>query len=91
MIPVGEVNPPPPEGSERVQIVFEVFFEFFELKESSQAPRIPPSPLIPLPLGLKPAQQKLVQDSGSINKSIQNSKSFWSRFGCLLGPVWHPF
>ena len=39
-------NPPPPEGSERVQIVFEKFFEFlfefFELKESSQAPRIPP-------------------------------------------------
>ena len=39
------LNPPPPEGSERVRIVFEIFFEFlfefFELKESSQGPRSP--------------------------------------------------
>ena len=40
------LNPPPPEGLERVWIeiekFFEFLFEFFELKESSQAPRIPP-------------------------------------------------
>ena len=50
VIPLGEVNPPPPEGSERVQIVFEIFFEFlfefFELKESSQAPRSPQIALV---------------------------------------------
>ena len=45
------LNPPPPEGSERVrmdfEIVFEFLFEFFELKESSQGPRIPqPSRLL---------------------------------------------
>ena len=38
------LNPPPPEGSERVWIVFEIVFEFFEIKELSQAPRIPPVP-----------------------------------------------
>ena len=42
------LNPPPPEGSERVQIEIEIFFEFlfefFELKESSQGPRIPHPP-----------------------------------------------
>ena len=37
------LNPPPPEGSERVQTVFEIVFEFFEIKELSQAPRIPPA------------------------------------------------
>ena len=32
VVPLGEVNPPPPEGSERVQTGFEIVFEFFELK-----------------------------------------------------------
>ena len=44
VIPLGEVNPPPPEGSERVWTEIEIVFEFFELKESSQAPRSPPGP-----------------------------------------------
>ena len=35
------LNPPPPEGSERVWTDFEIVFEFFELKESSQGPCIP--------------------------------------------------
>ena len=38
VIPLGEVNPPPPEGSERVQIVFEKFFEFFEFKRVQPGP-----------------------------------------------------
>ena len=41
VIPLGEVNPPPPEGLERVQTEIEIVFEFFEIKESSQAPRSP--------------------------------------------------
>ena len=47
MIPLGEVNPSS-EGSERVQMDFEIVFEFFEIKESSRGPRIPQgsSPLI---------------------------------------------
>ena len=32
VIPLGEVNPPPPEGSERVWIVFEKLLGFFEFK-----------------------------------------------------------
>ena len=33
VVPLGEVNPPPPEGSERVHMDFEIFFEFFEFKK----------------------------------------------------------
>ena len=82
------LNPPPPEGSERVQTVFEIFFEFlfefFELKESSQAPRIPPG---------HASISKLASKIGpkSIQKLIKISMSFWSRFWRLLGPFWPPF
>ena len=40
------LNPPPPEGSERVQMEIEFLFEFFEFKESCQGPRSPHPPLI---------------------------------------------
>ena len=38
VIPLGEVNPPPPEGSERVWMDFEIFFEFFEFKRVQPGP-----------------------------------------------------
>ena len=50
-------NPPPPEGSERVWIDFEIFFEFFELKESSQGTHIPPGGL-----GMTPGAQVGLQN-----------------------------
>ena len=78
------LNPPPPEGSERVWTDFEIFFEFFELKESSQGPRIPPFSGPGSPWASKIAP-KLVQ------KSIKILKSFWSRFWRLLGLFWPPF
>ena len=71
------LNPPPPEGSERVrteiEIFFEFLFEFFELKESSQAPRIPPGRGTGSPWASKIGPK-------SIKKSIKILMSFWSRF-----------
>ena len=85
------LNPPPPEGSERVRMDFEIFFEFFELKESSQGPRSPQ--------GSPPSKKKtLIQPPGlptfgpkSVQKSIKMLMSLWSRFGRLLGPFGPPF
>ena len=77
------LNPPPPEGSERVQIVFEIFFEFlfefFELKESSQGPRSPPqsSDLLHSISWAPQIGSKFVPKS--IQKSLLNLMSFWSR------------
>mgnify|MGYP003337677667 CR=1 FL=1 len=84
------LNPPPPEGSERVRMDFEIFFEFlfefFELKESSQAPRIPRGGLVTPQV----VQVNLSCSKKSIQKSIKILMSFWSRFWCLLGPFWPP-
>ena len=33
------LNPPPPEGSERVWMDFEIFFEFFQFKRVKPGPR----------------------------------------------------
>ena len=81
------LNPPPPEGLERVWMEIELVFEFFEIIESSQAPSSPQKP---------PASSELISWASqiapkSVQKSIKILMSLWSRFWRLLGPFGPPF
>ena len=87
VIPLGEVNPPPPEGSERVQTEIEFLFEFFELKESCQGPRSPHPPLVQFPRASK-ISPKIDQNFDVILVSFL--APLGSLLASLLGPHGRP-
>ena len=82
------LNPPPPEGSERVWTVFEIFFEFlfefFELKESSQAPRIPP-------FSRAGSRRTEVTQDNSFQNRTKNRSKFSCHFGVVFDAFWVSF
>ena len=70
------LNPPPPEGSERVRIRFRNSLRILRTQ------RVKPGP----------AHSASRSEVGplSIIKLIKIMMSFWYRFWCLLGPFWPP-